>query len=839
VIRRWRLGALAWIAALGCQAAAGAPASRGSATAGSPTTATRAWLAAPPPAVLWLGPLLGQFGRGDAPELLAPGGVAGAGGELRDVAVWPAGGSAARAVVAGSDALAVVDVDAAAPVWRAASAGRVVAVVDGVVVIADASGLRGVDEATGSARWAAAGAAAQVITGGRIVVGMETGSGAGSLDVLFAADGVVHERMPMPAGIAASDVLATCASGDAFARVPAVAATRSAAAQPAGLARVVGGKLAWRAPVAGAIAAVDACGPSVLATVDRALVAVARDGGAITGRVDGVRGWWPARDGGADLEIATTAGVWRRARDLADAGVLEPELPVLGELLASRGDRRLVRATPRTAALLDRDGVRAILPLAEATAVLGDVGVAAGGASLRVRAIPRVARRGARVPLQHAGIAIAAELRDLPPAAPLDDHAAFAAGGDDGSGDLAIAIDPEDPSTLYARVGATLARASLTARAWPWRADGGCTGAIAVARGAVVCAAGFGLHALSPADGARLWAALGPGTPPTRVLAAGDLVVAFAGDRAAVYAAGDGRDLGSLASDDGGPLLAAPVALAPRAGSAASAPSSAGDDELGTTPALAASSSPRGPFGGAYRPPAAAVAPRAPTTLLFAVTHGRLVAFVPDAALAPLWSLAIAGTATAVTAAGDGVVVELEGGDAYRVTADARVIALPALNTAWRAAADTLAATCDGGPIPPNPMPAPPPPPPPVPAQPSATTQLPSDFESPPPLATPWPPPPPMLPSYELSLFEPTGGFRARADYALVRPVALAPRIGARAPFVIASADARELLVVDPQTGDPRRRVTVASPAAPFSVAVGGVPITGVVVTGPLRVVTF
>ncbi len=218
--------------------------------------------------------------------------------------------------------------------------------------------------------------------------------------------------------------------------------------------------------------------------------------------------------------------------------------------------------------------------------------------------------------------------------------------------------------------------------------------------------------------------------------------------------------------------------------------------------------------------------------------RGRLVALVPAAAMVPLWSLAIAGTATRVSAAGDGVIVELEGGDAYRVDADGDVTALPALGQTWRGDADALAASCAGGPVPPDPMPSPPPPPPRAPAPTAATTQAPSSFETGPPMSVPWPPPPAMAASWELSIYDIAGALRARNDYALVSPVAIAPRAAA-APIVVASAP-HAVLVLDPRTGDPLRRIDLPdAPAAAFATVVANVPIAGVVLAHPLRVVWF
>ena len=72
------------------------------------------------------------------------------------------------------------------------------------------------------------------------------------------------------------------------------------------------------------------------------------------------------------LEVSTAAGVMLRARDAGARAVSRSPLPVLGELLAKRGDRRLVRATPPTAALLDRAACARTCRSRELGAVLGD-----------------------------------------------------------------------------------------------------------------------------------------------------------------------------------------------------------------------------------------------------------------------------------------------------------------------------------------------------------------------------------------------------------------------------------------------------------------------------------
>src|SRR5256885_497087 len=103
-------------------------------------------------------------------------------------------------------------------------------------------------------------------------------------------------RVKLPDKVAIDSLLATC--GDAGREL-------FAFGQDAKLARIAEGKggpqIAWSIAV-GNVAGIDACaGASVVVTssseTGTALVAIARDTGKISGRVDGVLGYWPARDG--------------------------------------------------------------------------------------------------------------------------------------------------------------------------------------------------------------------------------------------------------------------------------------------------------------------------------------------------------------------------------------------------------------------------------------------------------------------------------------------------------------------------------------------------------------
>src|SRR5262249_52929626 len=173
----------------------------------------------------------------------------------------------------------------------------------------------------------------------------------------------------------------------------------------------------------------------------------------------------------------------------------------------------------------------------------------------------------------------------------------------------------------------------------------------------------------------------------------------------------------------------------------------------------------------------------------------------------------------ALAASGDGVLVALEDGDAYRIDArSAAVIALPGLGLAWHAAGDVVTGQTLGGPIP---GPAPPPPPPTL----SQLLRRPlqilrAEIDVPAPLSAPIRPPPSLGDSWQLVLDELGGGLRARNDYALRAPVAPpVPRGPPGSPLVVVyGPDQREVCVLDPRTGDPLRRVVLPDDAPPGAV---------------------
>jgi hypothetical protein len=169
----------------------------------------------------------------------------------------------------------------------------------------------------------------------------------------------------------------------------------------------------------------------------------------------------------------------------------------------------------------------------------------------------------------------------------------------------------------------------------------------------------------------------------------------------------------------------------------------------------------------------------------------------------------------------DGVLVELEDGDAYRIDVrTAAVTALPGLGLAWTAPGDLVTGHTAGGPIPGPPSPVP--------------ARRPTPISEAPPLGD----------SLQVSLYELTGGLRARNDYALLPPIAPAFARGpAPSPLVVASGPGlRDVLVLDPRTGAPLRRVQLPDEAARrlvFGTVVDGTPVAGALLPSPLRVVVF
>jgi hypothetical protein len=233
-------------------------------------------------------------------------------------------------------------------------------------------------------------------------------------------------------------------------------------------------------------------------------------------------------------------------------------------------------------------------------------------------------------------------------------------------------------------------------------------------------------------------------------------------------------------------------------------------------------------------------------TFAFTAERGRVVARLPLAGMLAVWSIAVDGVVQALTASHDGVLVELEDGDAFRL--DARtgaVIGLPGLGLAWYASGELVTGAAIGGPIPGQ-----------APSTiahrritPVARRGRPNisqaDIDAPPPpFSTPIKPPPALGDSWQLTLYELTGGLRARSDYALQPPIA---HVRARGPAgsplaVVSGPGLRDVLVLDPRTGDPVRRVQLpdgAPPGVVFSTVVEGTPVVGALLASPLRLVVF
>jgi len=770
------------------------------------------WIVPPAPGGFPLGAITGRLGRGQPPQPIVDVGIASSGeggvSPLHLAMAWAVPGDGpARAIVEGAEgdhrAIELVDIDRGRVAWRDVRicAAPIAGVTAEAIVCADASGTRalGLD---GNLRWSTR-SAFVAATGDRIAVSED-----GEVIILDAATGDTRTRIKLPRGVPADAIVASCGGEgrELF-----------AAGSDGGLARIAetrgGPAIRWTVPL-GALVAIDACDRTTVVATEAgragpALVAIARATGKITGRVDGIAGSWPARDGSDRIEVATALGVASYPRDLAGPAEVIG-LPALGELLASRGDRRLVRATPRTAVLLDRRGVRAYLPLAAMGAVLGDTALVATswagspGETVRRFALPPPWRRHLRLPPQHRGVAVAAELRDLPPVVPLDAAGAIAQPDTGMQAVPALAIDPRDGAAVYAIAsnhhggGAAVACADLAAKQWRWQRVDGCGPgtpvAIAVARDVVVCGAqgARGMVRATSRDGVARWDWITDHVD--RVVAGGDVVVVHDADRITVLDARDGRVRGHVASDDGAVVRVAVVAQ--------------GDQ-----------------------------------TLVITAERGRIVARLGIGGFLPVWSIAVAGVVRALAPSGDGVLAMLEDGDAFRIDArSAEVVGLPGLGLAWHAAGDLVTGHTLGGPIP---APAPPIPPPTVTQLLRRPLQiLHVEIDTPAPMSTPVKPSPPLGDSWQLTLYELTGGLRARNDYALPAPVTPpAVRGPPGSPLVVTYGPGlREVVVIDPRTGDPLRRVRLpddAPPGAVFGTVVGGSSVAGTLLASPLRVVVF
>lgn len=734
-----------------------------------------------------------RIGRSQAPQPAPVRGIEGTHAPLRAATPTSVPGAKARVVLSGLAgaklAIELVEIDAGRVAWRdtTACAGPVVGASEHAVVCADANGVYGLALATGKLAWKLE-ANYLAMTEDRVVI-----EGAGEAVVVDAASGDELTRVKLPETVMADSLLASC--GDAGREL-------FAQGQDSRLVRIsdIKGKVAvaWSIPT-GKIEALDACaGDTVLVREPNALIAIDRASGKVTGRVDGVRGYWQARDGSAQLEVSTASGVRAWPRDLAGEGVAVFPF-ALGELIDARGGLRLVRATSGTAVVLDREGVRAYLGFAAMSGALGDTGLVLASWQHddlpRRLGFPERYRKALRLPGVRAGVAPPAELRDLPPATEIAPQLTMDRGAA-GVLDLALAdsvayVLTTESANLETETAGIVA-ADLAAKSWRWQTacEVGEAVKLAVARDMIACATrtrsepGAKVRALGK-DGKPRW--LWQTERIRDLAAAGDAVLVFDADVVTVLDAGTGSPRWRLTSGDGGPAIATAIT----AGSA---------------------------------------------TVIVASERGHVVARTLSGW--PLWAIAVDGNVRAIQPAGAGVLVELEDGDAYRIELGGVVHALPGLNLAWQGAGDVVVAHTAGGPVPGQPVPPPlrvlkpvlerkKPPPPAEDVDPER-----------PRLWTPIPPPPALGESLQVTLFEPTGGLRVRNDYGLLG-AGVATRRGPEGSPVVISAG-REVLSIDPRTGDPLRRIQLPEDAGlVFGTIVDGTPVAGAVLAAPLRVVLF
>ena len=752
---------------------------------------------------------IGRIGRSVAPQLPRAVGVEGSVREpLRRATPWTVPGDKARAVISGFEgskpAVELIDIDAGRVLWRDTSScgGSVVGVTERAVVCADANGARGLGM-DGKAKWKLE-ATYLAMTEDRVVM-----EGPAEAIIVDAETGDEISRVKLPNKVTTESILASC--GDAGREL-------FVSGQDGKLARVADAKggtaVTWATPI-GRIDELDACNGAILVREagvgGGTLISIERATGKVTGRVTGVHGHWAARDGSDNIEISTDAGLAIWPRSLATV-VQQTSVLVLGEALASRKELRMVRATASSAVVLDRDGVRAFVPFGAMGAVLGDDAFVdaswsgSGDSVVRRVGLPARLRDELRLPAGKGGVALPAELRDLPEVQRIDMASAIAKPDTGQHAVLDVAIDPNESAVLYAlslekpddeQGVPSVAAVDLAKRAWRWqRADACGTGeaiGIAVAREVIACATRTratptAIVRATSRDGAAKWE--WETDHLDRIEAAGDVVLAFDADRVTVLDAATGKARWRMASDDGGRVRVAAVPLETE-------------------------------------------------TVVVAYERGLLVARTPGGW--PLWSITVDGIVAGLAASSTGVLVALEDGDAYRIDLDGTIVSLPGLNLEWRAAGDIVAASTAGGQIPGQINP----PPKSLRVLRPILQRRPTEDElEKPKLWSPIPPPPPLGDSWQLTLYELAGGLRARNDYGLFPPVAPARERGPPgSPIVVASSPGlREVLVIDPRQGDPLRRVQLAEDAAPglvFGTIVDGTPVAGAVLQSPLRVVIF
>jgi hypothetical protein len=766
------------------------------------------WVYAPAPSGWPVGVPRARFGRAQAPQLLASLGITGPQKvPLRRATLWDVPGATARAVAYGYEgaqpAVELIDVDAGRVVWRETGLcpGPIVGVAENAIVCSDGVGVRGVT-LDGKTAWRVE-QPYVAMTDDRVVVSAE-----GHAIVLDASSGDELTRVKLPPNVTAETVVASC--GDAGRELFIAAPDRL-------LQRVadVKGKPAvtWRVPL-DAFEAIDACdGDFVVVKANGSLRSFARASGAAIASVPDVRGWWPARDGSDRVEVATLGGVTSWSRDLVESRAV---LTVtLGELVSKRGDRRLVRATPSTMVVLDRDGVAAYIALGTQSAVLGDTAITGASytgsraSTIERFALPPRYTRTLRVSLPSKGLAVPTELRDLPGARMLlvIDAIAKPDTGKDRVGP--VVIDPLAPNVVYTvaseaplddETDQTIAAFDVAKKAWTWERSDACgpgvVKAIAVTAQLVACGTqgtrpGTALVRATSRDGVARWEWEGDGVDT--IVASRSHLIVTAGDRAFVL------------------------------------------DETGRTRLVLATT------GGAL--PAAIVDTQAWGPLVIAAQHGRLVARAANLDMRPVWTLGIDGVVTSVIAAGDGVLVQLDDGDAYRIAAlDGAITGVAGIGLAWHASGDLLAGLTAGGPLFGERVPARPPV---APAIHGAGHKLlaPDDPELPN-LWTPIPLPPVVGAGQQLTIYEPDGTVRVRAEYEELGVATWQPRGPAGSEILLlgekpAGEPVQRLLAVDPRTGAPTRSYLLTGGEAAFSTIVNGSPVAGVMIDKPLRVILF
>ena len=416
---------------------------------------------------------------------------------------------------------------------------------------------------------------------------------------------------------------------------------------------------------------VAAPAPPPIALVDPApaivLVALDRASGERLGGPVRARGTWPARDGSNDLELATAAGIERRPRDLSP-GVVLADTPVLGALLARRGDRLVVAGPPAAAAIggaadgiaptlyvLDSAGVRARLAAPASSAAVGDAYVLAAGARgdgdvVRIAVPPGRPPPGEPQPTPspqppvHRVVLAEPTAPPAPRIAPTDDAMI-----------LRVVVDPLSPTVVWALAvgpsGAGLvARIDLLAAHVDRFADAcppGPPADLAIGFATVACLGASGSVRAVATDGTHAWEWTAPavaGGPPA-ISAAGAGYVVTRGAQTTILHALVGSVRAAYRTPGGG-MPATAVAL-----------------EVGTTGATAA------------------------------VELGAIVTRAHDAPLAPLWSTTPRAPVVGLAATSTDLLAVLAGGDAYLLdpaTGTARALAAAAPR--WWIAGDLVLA---------------------------------------------------------------------------------------------------------------------------------------------------